>query len=286
MNLNENINRIKQVMGIITENKSISKMIDELGVEGAIKFVGDEETFKEMGGMDSLFEKADELLKDYTKLVIVNDYEDKSGDTWKSVAYGRKNSDTKPPYVYFVWNKSPMNADKVNLNIDKALSDKLSPLKLPDNFAKNILYKWVKKYYNNIPPIKNIQFGNDIGYNNDGDDRDFSNLQYIGPTSDDVEYPKISEEEIIKHIEDVAEKYPKEDYDDVFDWMDDVFNKVEDKLDRKYGVDEDGDGKYYMDKDLRKNYDYILLDMWGEGHTPYREINWTERYNDLLRGQN
>jgi hypothetical protein len=68
--------------------------------------------------------------------------------------------------------------------------------------------------------------------------------------------------------------------------MDDVFNKVEDKLDREYGVDGDGDGKYYMDKDLRKNYDYILLDMWGEGHTPYREINWTERYNDLLRGQN
>jgi hypothetical protein len=286
MNLNENINIIKQMMGIITENKSISKMIDELGVIDSINFVGDEETFKEMGGMDSAFEKADELLKDYTKLVIVNDYEDKSGDTWKSVAYGRKNSDAKPPYVYFDWSKSPMNADKANLDIDIALSSRLTPLKLPDNLEKIILYKWVKKYYNNIPPIKNIQFGRDIGYNNDGDDRDFSNLPYIGPTSDDVEYPTISEEEIIKHIKDVAEKYSKEDYDDVFDWMDDVFNKVEDKLDREYGVDGDGDGKYYMDKDLRKNYDYILLDMWGEGHTPYREINWTERYNDLLRGQN
>ena len=37
MNLNENINRIKQVMGIITENKSITKLIDYIGVKGNTK---------------------------------------------------------------------------------------------------------------------------------------------------------------------------------------------------------------------------------------------------------
>jgi hypothetical protein len=284
MNLNENISRIKQVMGIITESKSISKMIDELGVIKTIKFVGDEESFKEMGGIDYAFERADELLKDYTNLVIVDDLEDEGDDTWKSVAYGKVNNNSaKPPYVYFVWNKSPMDADEANLSFDEALSNKLIPLGLPDNITKIILGKWVKKYYNNIPPIKSIQFGYDVGYNNDGDDRDFSNLPYIEPTSDDVEYPTIPEEEIIKRIKDAAEEYPKEDYDDVIDWMDKVFYDVENKLDNEYGYDRNGFGRWYMDKDLKKDYDYILLDMWGEGHTPFREVDWTERFNDLMR---
>ena len=39
MNLNENLDRIKQVMGIITESKSIKKLIDELGIDDTIKFV-------------------------------------------------------------------------------------------------------------------------------------------------------------------------------------------------------------------------------------------------------
>jgi hypothetical protein len=284
MNLNENISRIKQVMGIIAESKSISKMIDELGVIKTIKFVGDEESFKEMGGIDYAFERADELLKDYTNLVIVDDLEDEGDDTWKSVAYGKVNNNSaKPPYVYFVWNKSPMDAAEANLSFDEALSNKLIPLGLPDNITKIILGKWVKKYYNNIPPIKSIQFGYDVGYNNDGDDRDFSNLPYIEPTSDDVEYPTIPEEEIIKRIKDAAEEHPKEDYDDVIDWMDKVFYDVENKLDNEYGYDRNGFGRWYMDKDLKKDYDYILLDMWGEGHTPFREVDWTERFNDLMR---
>lgn len=271
-------------MGIIAESKSISKMIDELGVIKTIKFVGDEESFKEMGGIDYAFERADELLKDYTNLVIVDDLEDEGDDTWKSVAYGKVNNNSaKPPYVYFVWNKSPMDADEANLSFDEALSNKLIPLGLPDNITKIILGKWVKKYYNNIPPIKSIQFGYDVGYNNDGDDRDFSNLPYIEPTSDDVEYPTIPEEEIIKRIKDAAEEHPKEDYDDVIDWMDKVFYDVENKLDNEYGYDRNGFGRWYTDKDLKKDYDYILLDMWGEGHTPFREVDWTERFNDLMR---
>lgn len=284
MNLNENISRIKQVMGIITESKSISKMIDELGVIGSIEFIGNEETFKQMGGIDYAFEKADRLLKDYTNLVIVDDLEDEGGDTWKSVAYGKvNNNSTNPPYVYFVWNKSPMDATEANLSFDEALSDKLLPLGLPDDITKIILEKWVKKYYNNIPPIKSIQFGDNVGYANDGDDRDFSNLEHTKSTSVDVEYPTIPEEEIIKRIKDAAEEFPKEDYDDVIDWMDNVFYEVEDKLDKKYGYDKNGFGRWYMDKDLKKDYDYILLDMWGEGHTPFREIDWTERFNDLMR---
>jgi hypothetical protein len=260
-------------------NEQVNKTIKRSTRELIIKIIGNEETFKQMGGIDYAFEKADEILKDYTNLVIVDDLEDEGGDTWKSVAYGKvNNNSTKPPYVYFVWNKSPMDATEANLSFDEALSDKLLPLGLPNNITKIILGKWVKKYYNNIPPIKSIQFGYNVGYANDGDDRDFSNLEHTKSTSVDVEYPTIPEEEIIKRIKDAAEEYPKEDYDDVIDWMTKVFYEVEDKLDNEYGI-----GRWYMDKDLKKDYDYILLDMWGEGHTPFREIDWTERFNDFMR---
>ena len=62
MNLNENIDRIKQVMGIITESKSISKMIDELGVIGSIKFVGDEKKWNSKNGCGIVFDVS-EILK-------------------------------------------------------------------------------------------------------------------------------------------------------------------------------------------------------------------------------
>ena len=145
MNLNENIDRIKQVMGIITESKSVISLINQLGLKGAVKFAGGWEVFESMGGMDYTFEKVDELLKDYTNLVIVDDLEDEGGDTWKSVAYGKANNNsTNPPYVYFVWNKSPMDAAEANLSFDEALSDKLLPLGLPDDITKIILENGLK----------------------------------------------------------------------------------------------------------------------------------------------
>jgi hypothetical protein len=132
MNLNENINRIKQVMGIITENKSITKLIDYIGVKGAIKFTGGMDSFNSIGGIDYLFEKVDELLKDYTNLIIVDDMEDEGGGdkgTYKSVAYGERNNEepTEPPYVYFNWSKNPMNNPKASLEFDRVLSNKLIP---------------------------------------------------------------------------------------------------------------------------------------------------------------
>jgi hypothetical protein len=49
-----------------------------------------------------------------------------------------------------------------------------------------------------------------------------------------------------------AESTPQENYDDVYDWMQDVFSPVEDKLE-DMGFDID---------DLRMEYDDILLGQW------------------------
>lgn len=45
MNLQENIDRIQIMMGIITENKTIQKMVDELGLVTAIKYYGGFDNF-------------------------------------------------------------------------------------------------------------------------------------------------------------------------------------------------------------------------------------------------
>jgi hypothetical protein len=165
-----NITRIKQVMGIITENKPVEKLIDKMGVKGAIQFAGGMKSFNSIGGMDYLFDKVDELLKDYTNLIIVDDMEDEGGGdkgTFKSVAYGERNHEepTEPPYVYFNWSKNPMNNPKALLDFDKVLSEKLTPLDIPENVTKIILEKWVRKYYDNIPPISTVRFGDTLGYN-------------------------------------------------------------------------------------------------------------------------
>lgn len=115
--------------------------------------------------IDYLFDNVDELLKDYTNLMIVDDNED--GDRYKSVAYGERNNEepTEPPYVYFNWSKSPINMPTGSLEFDKVLSDKLIPLDIPENVTKIILEKWVRKYYDNIPPISMVSFGDTLGYN-------------------------------------------------------------------------------------------------------------------------
>ena len=284
MNLNENILRIQEMMGIITEdsNKVIISMIDEMGINTTIDFLGSLDKFESLGGIDYLFNEPDELLKDYTNLIILEDYEDEGGGDggWKSVAYGEGNDDyrIKPGYVYFNWVKNPMDKPTAHLYVDKALSDHLKPLDIPDEITKMILKKWVNKYYDNIPPIDEVTFGNSVGYGNEEDDYDDApkpmrtgivSSPIIPLDNDDVD-EEISEEEIIKLIKDAVKKYPKEDYkksvreeqyDDLFNWTNLIFSDVEDKL---------GDIEY---DDLRKDYDYILMDIWGPSlHTPYREM--------------
>lgn len=289
MNLNENINRIKQVMGIITENKPVDKLIDKMGIKGAIQFAGGMKSFNSIGGMDYLFDKVDELLKDYTNLIIVDDMEDEGGGdkgTYKSVAYGERNNEepTEPPYVYFNWSKSPINMPTGSLEFDKVLSDKLIPLDIPKNITKIILEKWVRKYYDNIPPISIVSFGDTLGYNQefskpDPNYKPDKSQWYIPNYDDDDDDESISKEEIIKLLKDVAKKTPKEEYmvgwddiDNFVEWSNVIFSQVEYKLESK-GVNTDG---------LRKDYDYVLIDMWRPGFIfPYKENMGIA--NDYLR---
>jgi hypothetical protein len=279
MNLNENINRIKQVMGIITENKPVDILIDKMGVKGAIQFAGGIKSFNSIGGIDYLFDKVDELLKDYTNLIIVDDMEDEGGDTWKTVAYGEKNNEkpTEPPYVYFNWSKSPMNNPKALLEFDEVLSEKLTSLNIPENVTKIILEKWIRKYYDNIPPISTVRFGDTLGYNEEFSkpDPNFkpNNNKFYIPKYEDYN-ESISKEEIIKLLKDLAEKTPKEKFirgtdnlENFLEWSHTIFKQVEDKFDREN-----------MDReDLRKDYDYVLMNIWGDaidddGLIPYREL--------------
>jgi hypothetical protein len=66
------------------------------------------------------------------------------------------------------------------------------------------------------------------------------------------EESEVTPEMIIDMLMKEAESTPQEDYDDVYDWMQDVFSPVEDKLE-DMGVDID---------DLRMEYDDILLGQW------------------------
>ena len=51
MNLNENIHRIKQMMGVINENK-IGRMVDEFGIYEAIRYFGGYDNLINMMGYD------------------------------------------------------------------------------------------------------------------------------------------------------------------------------------------------------------------------------------------
>ena len=66
------------------------------------------------------------------------------------------------------------------------------------------------------------------------------------------EESEVTPEMIIDMLMQEAESTPQEDYDDVYDWMQDVFSPVEDKLE-DMGFDID---------DLRMEYDDILLGQW------------------------
>jgi hypothetical protein len=66
------------------------------------------------------------------------------------------------------------------------------------------------------------------------------------------EESEVTPEMIIDMLMKEAESTPQEDYDDVYDWMQDVFSPVEFKLE-EMGFDID---------DLRMEYDDILLGQW------------------------
>ena len=70
MNLQENINRIHQMMGVINEDNSsnIKKMINVVGIVDAIRYLGGYDKFKEQGGLDILTkdDKID-VIKDNVK---------------------------------------------------------------------------------------------------------------------------------------------------------------------------------------------------------------------------
>jgi hypothetical protein len=66
------------------------------------------------------------------------------------------------------------------------------------------------------------------------------------------EQSEVTPEMIIDMLMKEAESTPQEDYDDVYDWMQDVFSPVEDKLE-DMGFDID---------DLRMEYDDILMGQW------------------------
>ena len=66
------------------------------------------------------------------------------------------------------------------------------------------------------------------------------------------EQSEVTPEMIIDMLMKEAESTPQEDYDDVYDWMQDVFSPVEDELE-DMGFDID---------DLRMEYDDILMGQW------------------------
>ena len=66
------------------------------------------------------------------------------------------------------------------------------------------------------------------------------------------EESEVTPEMIIDMLMKEAESTPQEDYDDVYDWMQDVFSPVEDKLE-DMGVDID---------DLRMEYDDVIMGLW------------------------
>ena len=66
------------------------------------------------------------------------------------------------------------------------------------------------------------------------------------------EESEVTPEMIIDMLMKEAESTPQENYDDVYDWMQDVFSPVEDKLE-DMGFDID---------DLRMEYDDVLMGQW------------------------
>ena len=83
---------------------------------------------------------------------------------------------------------------------------------------------------------------------------------------------KVTPEKIIKMLMDSAESTPQEDYDDVYDWMQDVFSPVESELE-DMGVDIN---------DLRMTYDDVVMNLWEDNYDDY-ELDESIRGNYRIR---
>jgi|688.fasta_scaffold10265_19 hypothetical protein len=71
---------------------------------------------------------------------------------------------------------------------------------------------------------------------------------------DEDDEVEVTPEMIIKMLMDSAESTPQENYDDLYDWMQDVFSPVESELeDMGYDID-----------DLRMTYDDVIMSLWDD----------------------
>jgi hypothetical protein len=78
MNLQENINRIHQMMGIITEDKkskAIKKLIDTQGLKFAINFMGGYEGIKDYIDDDIVNNQDKEDIINYIKTAVIHHFE-------------------------------------------------------------------------------------------------------------------------------------------------------------------------------------------------------------------
>ena len=90
---------------------------------------------------------------------------------------------------------------------------------------------------------------------------------------------QVTPEMIIRMLTDSAESTPQENYDDPYDWMQDVFSPVESELeDMGYDID-----------DLRMTYDDVIMSLWDDNYDDddddwdndeWEEIdeNWSQKY--------
>ena len=67
---------------------------------------------------------------------------------------------------------------------------------------------------------------------------------------------EVDPETIIRMLTDSAESTPQENYDDPYDWMQDVFSPVESELeDMGYDID-----------NLRMTYDDVIMSLWDDNY--------------------
>ena len=78
----------------------------------------------------------------------------------------------------------------------------------------------------------------------------------IKEENDDENEVEVTPEMIIRMLMDSAESTPQENYDDLYDWMQDVFSPVEVELeDMGYDID-----------DLRMTYDDVIMSLWEDNY--------------------
>ena len=107
--------------------------------------------------------------------------------------------------------------------------------------------------------------------------RSYSKIRHIQESNIRLEKRMIQEQDnevtpemIIGMLMSQVESTPQEDYDDPYDWMQDVFSPVEDTLE-DMGVDID---------DLRMEYDDVLMSLWEWDYEDEDEDNEDDEDED------